>query len=118
MKKKFYKSIIPFAKFEKLPSIKLIKKSKIILNTLSNLGYELLLKKEKVLFLTNNKEKFRFFFDKRLPFVYFNNSGTSLGIKIDKLISFKKNEWNNILERYINYESSKKLKNLITENIK
>jgi surface carbohydrate biosynthesis protein len=116
--KEFYKSIIPFANFENLPSIQLIGKSKIILNTLSNLGYELLFAKEKVLFLTSDKEKLKFFFDRKLPFVYFNNSGTNLKSMINKLSSLKKNQWNNILSSYINNENcKKKLKLLITTNI-
>ena len=55
--KKFYKSIIPFVHFEDKQSINLVRKSNVMVSSLSNLGYELLMKREKVLFLTNDKEK-------------------------------------------------------------
>ena len=68
----------------------MVSKSNVIINSLSNLGYELLLKREKVLFLTNDKEKFKFFENDKLPFVHYVNNAKNIKIKINKLISFKK----------------------------
>ena len=117
--KKFYKSIIPFVHFEDNQSINLVRKSNVIISSLSNLGYELLMKREKVLFLTNDKEKFKFFESNKLPFVYYVNNTKNIKIKINKLASFKKNQWNNILDRYTNSKNcEKKLKLLVTSYVK
>lgn len=114
--KKFYKSIIPFVHFEDKQSINLVRKSNIIINSVSNLGYELLLKREKVLFLTNDKEKFKFFENKKLPFVHYVNNTKNIKIKINKLLSLKKNQWNNILDRYISINNCEEKFKILVAN--
>ena len=93
--KKYSKSF----KVTNLDSITLSEFSELCVCSNSNLGYELLLAKMKILFLGMINEKLKFFENNNGPFWYFGNNKNKIEKKINNLLEFKQKRWLSLLSK-------------------
>ena len=93
--KKYSKSF----EIKNLDSIKLSEISKLCICTNSQLGYELLLAKTKVLFLNTKSEKDRHFYSDNGAFWYCGKNKNKIERKISNLLQLKRKKWLYLLRR-------------------
>ena len=84
-----FKKYTKLFKIRNLDSITLSEFSELCVCTNSNLGYELLLAKMKILFLSIKSEKWRFFERNNSAFWYFGDNKSKIEEKISNLLQFK-----------------------------
>ena len=95
--KKYTKSF----EIRNLDSITLSEFSELCICTNSNLGYELLLAKMKILFLSMKSEKWRFFERNNGAFWYFGDNKSKIEKKISNLLQFKQKKWLSLIHKEI-----------------
>lgn len=107
LKSKLYKAEMEFYKkyakkffTENLDSYSLSNKSKIIINTHSNLGYEMLARKKKVFFINNlNNLNWHFFGQKNKCFIYKGKNSNELKKKLKFFINMKTKNYLKLLNQ-------------------
>lgn len=91
--KNFYDSCINRYKIGNGDAFSLSNKSKLVVSNNSNLGYELLFAKTKVVFFNSDKIVHNFFNKRIGPFWYYGSDKTIIKKIIDKVYKTSKNQW-------------------------
>lgn len=119
--KSFYESVIGKFNYLNKNSYECASTCKVIVCTYSNLGYELLARKKKVVFI-NNLENYKWHFSnsKISKFNYFGNNKEKVHLLFNEILNLNELEWEKTLESddtLMKYDPSNKILNNITSEL-
>ena len=84
---------------QNLDSFKLAQQSEVSICTHSNLGYQLLARGNKVLFLNTDRDIYNWHFTDSCPFWYKGNDLSEIYKKLDYISNISKNNWKKIITK-------------------